>query len=77
MGGKTWSHEEDQIFWLKLIPHSPKRLGHDLKNKEKPWGWVAQQMKDTMGDKARRDYTELCVCEYSYLVLPTGQATMN
>lgn len=77
MGGKTWSAEEEQIFWVKLMPHSPKRLGSDLSNKEKSWTWVGQQMKKAMGEKARRDYTELCVCKYSNLVLLAGQATVS
>lgn len=77
MGGRTWSLEEEQIFWIKLIPHSPKRLGHDLKNEEKSWNWVAKQMEDTMGDKARREYTPLGVCEYFYPVLSARQATMS
>lgn len=71
MGGKVWSKEEEDIFWLQLIPHSPKRLGADLDNDEQSWEWVARQMADIMGDGARRKYTHLCVCKYFYPVQPT------
>lgn len=65
MGGKVWSAEEEEVFWKQLIPHSPKRLGKDLEeNEEKSWHWVAEQMDRIMGDRGRRTYTHLCVCEY-------------
>lgn len=67
MGGKTWSREEEEYYWLQLVPHSPKRLGEDIrKNEEKDWHWVGQMMTQYMGDKARREYTYLCVCECSF-----------
>ena len=64
MGGKTWSKDEELVFWKELIPHSPKRLGEDrVRNEEKPWEWVAEEMERRLGNKARRDYTHLGVCE--------------
>jgi hypothetical protein len=64
MGGKTWSRQEELLYWEELIPNSPKRLGKDLKSKkEKPWGWVARGMTEGMGADARRKYTPLCVCK--------------
>lgn len=65
MGGRTWSHEEEQVFWVQLIPHSSKRLDGDLVNEEQTWNWVAQEMTKRMGVRARRKYTHLSVCEYS------------
>ncbi|KAK4157572.1 hypothetical protein C8A00DRAFT_29415 [Chaetomidium leptoderma] len=73
MGGKTWSKEEEEVYWTQLIPHSPKRLGADLANKERSWDWVAVQMTRIMGDIAkekrqdpRREYTHLCVFEHYF-----------
>jgi len=63
MGGRIWSKQEEVIFWKKLIPHSPKRLGKDLENEEKSWEWVAQEMTERMGKNARREYTALGVCK--------------
>lgn len=65
MGGKLWSKDEEEVFWLQLIPHSPKRIGDDrVKNKEHSWYWFADQMTQIMAHNARREYTPLCVCEY-------------
>ena len=71
MGGKTWSLEEEKLFWIQMIPQSCKRLGEDIeKNEERPWEWIAQEMQMRMGPNARRKYTYLCICEYSNFVLP-------
>ncbi|KAL2179046.1 uncharacterized protein P884DRAFT_276130 [Thermothelomyces heterothallicus CBS 202.75] len=68
MGGKVWSREEEEYFWLRLIPHSPKRLGDDIFfNEEKDWGWVGEMMTQYMGNRARRKYTQLCVFEHYFL----------
>ncbi|KAL2151924.1 hypothetical protein VTH82DRAFT_5108 [Thermothelomyces myriococcoides] len=68
MGGKIWSREEEEYFWLHLIPHSPKRLGDDLYiNEEKDWTWVGEMMTTYMGARARRKYTQLCVFEHYFL----------
>lgn len=70
MGGKIWSREEEEYFWLHLIPHSPKRLGDDLYiNEEKDWTWVGEMMTTYMGARARRKYTQLCVCKCPLLYL--------
>lgn len=70
MGGKTWSREEELIYWKELIPHSPKRLGKDIGlNKEREWTWVAKQMKLRAGEDARRGYTHLCVCRFALFTL--------
>ncbi|AEO62742.1 uncharacterized protein THITE_2107265 [Thermothielavioides terrestris NRRL 8126] len=67
MGGTNWTREEEIIFWLKLIPRSPKRLGQDItKNEEHSWGWVAQQMTKMMAGKTTREYTEQCVLEHYF-----------
>ena len=68
MGGKTWSAEEEEVFWTKMMPHSPKRIGDDIENnEEQSWGLIAQKMQTIMGPDARRKYTSLSVCEYSQL----------
>ncbi len=75
MGGKTWSREEEEVFWLQMVPLSPKRLGDDIeKNEERHWEWIAQEMKRIMGPNARRNYTGLSTCEYLYFnfVLPAA-----
>ncbi|KAK3901845.1 hypothetical protein C8A05DRAFT_34452, partial [Staphylotrichum tortipilum] len=66
MGGKVWSREEEEFFWTKMVPHSPKRLGDDLQNEEQTWDWICEQMTHGMGDKARRTYTYLCVFEHYF-----------
>ncbi|KAK4137528.1 hypothetical protein BT67DRAFT_371107 [Trichocladium antarcticum] len=67
MGGKLWSKDEEEVFWLQLIPHSPKRIGDDrVKNKEHSWYWFADQMIQIMGHNARREYTPLCVFEHYF-----------
>ena len=66
MGGKTWSAEEEEVFWIKMMPHSPKRIGDDIENnKEQSWDLIAQKMQTIMGPDARRKYTYLSVCESS------------
>ncbi|KAL2197495.1 hypothetical protein P885DRAFT_68622 [Corynascus similis CBS 632.67] len=78
MGGKTWSREEEEYYWLQLVPHSPKRLGEDIrKNEEKDWHWVGQMMTQYMGDKARREYTYLCVFEHYYLNAQNSKFSPN
>ncbi|KAK3299392.1 uncharacterized protein B0H64DRAFT_99265 [Chaetomium fimeti] len=78
MGGKTWSRKEELVYWLELIPHSPKRLGHDLAaNEEKAWNWVAQRMTKSMGSSARRKYTPLCVFEHYFQNTYLGRFSPN
>ncbi|KAL2139302.1 hypothetical protein VTI28DRAFT_5416 [Corynascus sepedonium] len=73
MGGKTWSREEEEYYWLQLVPHSPKRLGEDIrKNEEKDWHWIGQMMTQYMGDKARREYTYLCVLTFNLITAHHG-----
>ncbi|KAK4147253.1 uncharacterized protein C8A04DRAFT_25058 [Dichotomopilus funicola] len=67
MGGRIWSRAEERIFWLQLVPHSPRRLGADLQNEEQSWEWVAKQMTAKMGDNARRKYTGLGAFEHFFL----------
>ncbi|KAH6845560.1 hypothetical protein B0I37DRAFT_417089 [Chaetomium sp. MPI-CAGE-AT-0009] len=78
MGGKTWSRQEEFIYWLELIPHSPKRLGRNIvANEEKSWGWVAQRMTKKMGKGARRKYTPLCVFEHYFQNTYLGRFSPN
>lgn len=66
MGGKVWSKEEEQVFWTHMMVQSPKRLAADQERfSEKSWEQIAQEMTEIMGDKARRKYTSLGVCEYT------------
>ncbi|KAH6637033.1 hypothetical protein F5144DRAFT_204432 [Chaetomium tenue] len=78
MGGKTWSREEELLYWEKLIPNSPKRLGRDIKGREeKSWGWIAQGMTKGMGVNARRKYTPLCVFEHYFQNTYLGRLSPN
>ncbi|KAL2136942.1 hypothetical protein VTI74DRAFT_103 [Chaetomium olivicolor] len=64
MGGRVWTRDEELVFWEQLIPHTSKRLEEDRGNPEKSWAWVAEQMGEIMGEKARRHYTEQGVFEH-------------
>ena len=65
MGGKVWTTDEEKIFWLEIIPLSEKRLGVDVaRNEPIPWEDLVHEMNRRIGNKARRVYTGLMLCEY-------------
>ncbi|KAK3327260.1 hypothetical protein B0T19DRAFT_157745 [Cercophora scortea] len=66
MGGRVWSAQEEEMFWKKIIPHSPKRLGVSRSNPEKTWVELAEEMTRLMGDDARREYTPLSLFEHYF-----------
>ena len=63
MGGKTWSRLEEKCFWRTIIPQSPKAVNEA--NRAKDWQELAELMQEQMGDKPRRKYTRLMLCEGS------------
>ncbi|KAM0335662.1 hypothetical protein ACHAQA_000711 [Verticillium albo-atrum] len=77
MGGKTWSLEEEQIFWRKIVPYSQKRVGKDRSNKEKSWPELTEDMFAYMGEGARRTYTPLSLFEHYFLNIEQGRASPN
>jgi hypothetical protein len=77
MGGKTWSEEEERVFWKQLIPYTHKRLGNNpMQWGEQGWQWVADQMTQIMGNKARRQYTYLCISKCSPDVQPVSRLSL-
>ncbi|KAL2019613.1 hypothetical protein VTK56DRAFT_9428 [Thermocarpiscus australiensis] len=78
MGGKVWSKEEEEVFWTRMMPQSPKRLGADIdRYQEKSWYWIANQMTQIMGEKARRKYTHLGVFEHYFQNTVLGRFSPN
>ena len=65
-----WSKEEEGVFWTYIIPRSAKRLGIDRANPERSWAQLAAEMARKMGDRARRDYTELGLCKFNPIQQP-------
>lgn len=61
MGGKTWSREEEQLFWQVIVPRSPK--GVNPAGRISDWEECAKIMQRTMGQRARRNYTKLMLCK--------------
>ncbi|KAK0635444.1 hypothetical protein B0T17DRAFT_42015 [Bombardia bombarda] len=68
MGGKVWSHEEEEVFWMDIIPKSNKRVGIDRLSDREVMGWpeLAQYMVQVMGERARREYTALSLFEHYF-----------
>jgi len=68
MGGKVWSEEEEKVFWTIIVPLSIKNVGIDAATRDpQNWHQLTTVMKEIMGDSARREYTNLCLCELSTL----------
>lgn len=59
MAGKTWSEQEEEYFWLHIIPFSRRRRGVDLANPELSFQQLAEMMRTALGENARRQYTAL------------------
>lgn len=59
MAGKTWSKQEEEYFWLHIIPFSRRRRGLDLTNPELSFQQLAEKMQEAFGENARRTYTAL------------------
>ncbi|KOS19577.1 hypothetical protein ESCO_000662 [Escovopsis weberi] len=57
MGGKTWSIDEEHLFWHVIVPRSPKAV--DPASRALSWEACAHEMQQLMGDEARRRYTKL------------------
>ncbi|KAK3685511.1 hypothetical protein B0T22DRAFT_220404 [Podospora appendiculata] len=66
MGGRVWSALEEDTFWKKIIPNSPKRLGVSRSNPEKTWQELSEMMTRLMGADARREYTALSLFEHYF-----------
>lgn len=63
MGGKVWTEKEEKMFWLNIVPQSPKRAGADKVNPEKSWKDLALEMQARLANNAQRKYTALMLCE--------------
>ena len=61
MAGKVWSAEEEAYFWLHVIPFSRHRRGADIMNPELSFQQLGERMQAALGQKARRQYTALCL----------------
>ncbi|KAJ9148323.1 hypothetical protein NKR23_g5169 [Pleurostoma richardsiae] len=66
MGGKVWSRDEERVFWLEVIPRSPKRIGVDKARPKEEWDDLAVWMRLRMGEKALREYTGLMLFEHYF-----------
>ncbi|KAJ4136181.1 hypothetical protein NW768_003789 [Fusarium equiseti] len=65
MGGKTWSKEEERLFWEVIVPRSPVAAYPDPKNSLN-WAQLAEWMNELAGDKRRREYTHTMLYEHYY-----------
>lgn len=61
MVGKTWSQDEERFFWHVIIPRSPKSV--NPAGRISDWEECAKIMRQEMGEKPRRNYTKLMLCE--------------
>lgn len=59
MAGKTWSEEEEEYFWVHIIPFSRRRRGLDIANPELSFQQLAEKMREAFDENARRQYTAL------------------
>lgn len=62
MGGKTWSVQEEQVFWEIIVPQSPHPA--DPNAQTRSWAECAVLMGEIMGDGARRSYTGTGLCRF-------------
>lgn len=64
MGGKTWSKEEERMFWGVIVPQSRAAAYPNPKpDDDVKWVQLAQLMQELAGDKARRIYTDTMLCK--------------
>lgn len=70
MGGKTWQQDEEELFWLELIPQSPEGLdpGHRIYS----WKEVADVMHERLGSRGYRNYNHQLICKFIEVVLAFG-----
>lgn len=61
MGGKSWSKEEEDYFWVHIIPFSHVRRGPHLAHPEQSFAQLGRKMQDAFGSLARRSYTGVCL----------------
>lgn len=61
MGGKTWSTEEERLFWKEIIPQSPAAVKQS--ERRETWDNCARIMQREMGELRRRVYTRTMLCE--------------
>ncbi|KEZ39606.1 Phosphatidylglycerophosphatase [Scedosporium apiospermum] len=66
MGGKSWSKEEEDYFWVHIIPFSHVRRGPHLAHPEQSFAQLGRKMQDAFGSLARRSYTGVCLAEEHY-----------
>ena len=71
MGGKTWSKEEERLFWEVIVPRSPVAAYPDPKNSLN-WAQLAEWMNELAGDKRRREYTHTMLCRLGVLLYYCG-----
>ncbi|RCI17127.1 hypothetical protein L249_2109 [Ophiocordyceps polyrhachis-furcata BCC 54312] len=73
MGGKTWSRDEELLFWRIIVPVSPKAaVDTGLRH---TWAECATKMKlhfEGLGKRPRRKYTKLMLFEHYYQNVETG-----
>lgn len=61
MGGKTWQQDEEELFWLELIPQSPEGLDPALRKYS--WREISEVMHERMGIKGYRNYNHQLICK--------------
>ncbi|KAL1871313.1 hypothetical protein VTK73DRAFT_2109 [Phialemonium thermophilum] len=72
MGGKHWTKEEEGYYWNHIIPFSSKRVGLDkVRNKEKSWDLLAQEMTAKFGT-THRQYTSQSLAEHWFKNMQEG-----
>lgn len=60
MGGKTWSLQEETLFWRVVVPRSPKAVR--AADRVNDWETCVSIMQRGMGQEARRVYTPVMLC---------------
>lgn len=61
MGGKTWQQDEEELFWLELIPQSPEGLNPG--SRKLSWKQIAEAMHRRLGSKGYRNYNHQLICK--------------
>lgn len=62
MGGKTWSGDEERLFWEVIVPQSAAAAYPD-DDGCLSWEQLADEMNKLSGANARRVYTGTMLCE--------------
>ncbi|GKT98980.1 hypothetical protein FLAG1_02127 [Fusarium langsethiae] len=71
MGGKTWSMDEERLFWEVIVPQSAAAAYPD-ENDSLSWEQLADQMNKLSGANARRVYTGTMLYEHHYQNIKPG-----